>query len=239
MLAAGRARWCLRCASLFVLISGRALAALRLVCIDMIRRCRYATHRVVRFLPCTAATTLTVLLAPVRQEAGRTRAVSSGLPSHVGGALGERGALGVLLRPPSGLLRDSGSQWAAAVHVPMASSRSLAAAGIAHPRQWVAWTRLCGCDLPHIFRSCGVPCGALGATRLGPIPGQHCGRTSKFECCELSVVVISRILFHKTQGCGGAGRWGRGRDQQFHHSYTIVSTPCMIQLLLAYERHSS
>ena len=81
MLAAGRARWCLRCASLFVLISGRALAALRLVCIDMIRRCRYATHRVVRFLPCTAATTLTVLLAPVRQEAARTRAVSSGLPS--------------------------------------------------------------------------------------------------------------------------------------------------------------
>ena len=70
-------------------------------------------------------------------------------------------------------------------------------------------------------------CGAVGATRLGRIPGQHCGRTSKFERRELSVVVFRRVLIYKTAGYGGAVRWCRERDWPFRHSNTIVSTPCI------------
>ena len=55
-------------------------------------------------------------------------------------------------------------------------------------------------------------CGAVGATRLGRIPGQHCGRTSKFERRELSVVVFRRVLIYKTAGYGGAVRWCRERE---------------------------
>ena len=66
----------------------------------------------------------------------------------------------------------------------------------------------------------------VGATRLGRIPGQHCGRTSKFERRELSVVVFRRVLIYKTAGYGGAVRWCRERDWPFRHSNTIVFTPC-------------
>ena len=58
-------------------------------------------------------------------------------------------------------------------------------------------------------------CGDVGATRLGRIPGQHGGRMSKFERCELSVVVSSRILIYTTAGYGGAARWCCGRDRPF------------------------
>ena len=70
-------------------------------------------------------------------------------------------------------------------------------------------------------------CGVVGAARLRRIPGQQCGRTSKLERCELTVVVTSHILTHKTLSCGDTTRWGRGHDRPFLHSYTKVSTPCM------------
>ena len=86
--------------------------------------------------------------------------------------------------------------------------------------------------LSRIMSEVAVPlCGALVTTRLGRIPGQHCRRTSKFECCELSVVVIRRTLIHETLGCAGAGRWGSGRDRPFRHSYTNVYTPCRVRML--------
>jgi hypothetical protein len=81
LLDAVRTRRCSRWVSLFVFISGRALAALRLLCFDFIRICRSAGHRAMRFLPCTAATAMTALLAPVRQEAARSRVAPSDSPS--------------------------------------------------------------------------------------------------------------------------------------------------------------
>ena len=79
-------------------------------------------------------------------------------------------------------------------------------------------------------------CGAVGATRLGRIPGQHCGRTSKFERRELSVVVFRRVLIYKTAGYGGAVRWCRERDWPFRHSNTIVSMcVCHASLIPRYE----
>ena len=68
-------------------------------------------------------------------------------------------------------------------------------------------------------------CGVVGAARFRRIPGQQCGRTSKLERCELTVVVTSHILTHKTLSCGDTTRWGRGHDRPFLHSYTKVSTP--------------
>ena len=72
----GAARW----PSLFVLMPGRALAALGLFCFDLDRRCRSAAHRVARFLLCTAATAVTALFAPVWQGAPRRRAAPSAQP---------------------------------------------------------------------------------------------------------------------------------------------------------------
>ena len=87
--------------------------------------------------------------------------------------------------------------------------------------------RTCEGELSRKMSDVSVPrCDAIGAARLGRIPGPRCGRMSKFECHELTVVVISRALTHKTLGCGGAALWGRGRDRPFRHSYTIVDTPC-------------
>ena len=61
------------------------------------------------------------------------------------------------------------------------------------------------------------PCGVVGAARLRRIPGQQCGLTSKVERSELTVVLVSHVFIHKTLGCGGAARWGRGRDRPFRH----------------------
>lgn len=85
--------------------------------------------------------------------------------------------------------------------------------------------------MPHKISNVYVSrCGVVGAARLRRIPGQQCGRTSKVERCELTVVVISHVFTHKTLGCGGAARWGRGRDRPFRHSYTNVYTPCSTYL---------
>ena len=157
LLAAERTRRCSRCASLFVPIHGRALAALRLVCFTMIRRCRYAAHRVVRFLPCTAGSIVIMLRAPVRQEAARPRAVSSGVSSATVPTSAAHWESAVRLVCSCGHCRDSGSQRPTPGHECMASSRSLAAAGNAYPHSWVAWTRLCGCAVSHNVRSCGAP----------------------------------------------------------------------------------
>ena len=111
-----------------------------------LRRCG-SSAKVVRFLPCTVATTVTALLAPVRQEAAQSRAVSSGLPSATVLKLAVLWESALRSVCSCGTCRDGVRQRATAGHVRMASSRSPAAAGIAHPRQWLAWTRLCGCDV--------------------------------------------------------------------------------------------
>ena len=83
--------------------------------------------------------------------------------------------------------------------------------------------RACEDAVPCKMSDVRVPqCGTVGAARLGRIPGQHCGGTSKFERRELSVVVFSRILICETAGYGGAARWCRGSDRPFRHSNTIL-----------------
>ena len=108
----------------------------------------------------------------------------------------------------------------------MASSRAPKAAGITHPCHMHVWTRWAG-EVSRKMSDVSVPrCDAIGVARLGRFPGQQCDRTSKLECCELTVVVSSRILTHKILGCGGAALWGRGCERPFRHSYTNVYTPC-------------
>ena len=132
------------------------------------------------------------------------------------GALGERAALGVLMRAV-------GAQQRLCVkdgHMCMASSRAPKAAGITHPCHMHVWTRWAG-EVSRKMSDVSVPrCDAIGVARLGRFPGQQCDRTSKLECCELTVVVSSRIHTHKILGCGGAALWGRGCERPFRHSYT-------------------
>ena len=109
----------------------------------------------------------------------------------------------------------------------MASSRAPKAAGITHPCHMHVWTRWAG-EVSRKMSDVSVPrCDAIGVARLGRFPGQQCDRTSKLECCELTVVVSSRIHTHKILGCGGAALWGRGCERPFRHSYTNVYTPCI------------
>ena len=135
LLDAVRTRRCSRWVSLFVFISGRALAALRLLCFDFIRICRSAGHRAMRFLPCTAATAMTALLAPVRQEAARSRVAPSDSPSATVPTLAALWESALSLVCSRCLSSHSSSRPATAGHVHMALSRSPAAAGIVPPRQ--------------------------------------------------------------------------------------------------------
>ena len=139
------------------------------------------------------------------------------------GALGERAALGVLMRAV-------GAQQRLCVkdgHMCMASSRAPKAAGITHPCHMHVWTRWAG-EVSRKMSDVSVPrCDAIGVARLGRFPGQQCDRTSKLECCELTVVVSSRIHTHKILGCGGAALWGRGCERPFRQfaTRTLMFTP--------------
>jgi hypothetical protein len=217
---------CSRCASLFVLMAGRALAVLQLLGFQNVRCCRCAMRRAASLPPCTAATSVTAMFAPVCQGAAQARALLPDRPSATistdVGALEERAALGVLMRAV-------GAQQRLCVkdgHMCMASSRAPKAAGITHPCHMHVWTRWAG-EVSRKMSDVSVPrCDAIGVARLGRFPGQQCDRTSKLECCELTVVVSSRIPTHKILGCGGAALWGRGCERPFRHSYTNVYTPC-------------
>ena len=94
------------------------------------------------------------------------------------------------------------------------------------PMSHACMDALGGGGVTQNVRCVGAPVrSAIGVARLGRFPGQQCDRTSKLECCELTVVVSSRIHTHKILGCGGAALWGRGCERPFRHSYTNVYTP--------------
>ena len=129
--------------------------------------------------------------------------------------LGERAALSMLTQPSS--QSGDGAQWLAMCARRRAAARQLRGS-LTHVTGLHG--RACEGAVSHKISNVVVSrCGVVGAARLRRIPGQQCGRTSKVERCELTVVVISHILTHKTLGCGGATRWGRGRDpdRPFRH----------------------
>ena len=191
-------------------MTARALTALQHFCVSMVRVWRCAAHRGARLPPCTAANAVTAFLAPVRQGAARSRAASSGSPSATvgmrGGVLGERAALSMLTQPSS--QSGDGAQWLAMCARRRAAARQLRGS-LTHVTGLHG--RACEGAVSHKISNVVVSrCGVVGAARLRRIPGQQCGRTSKVERCELTVVVISHIITHKTLGCGGATRWCRG-----------------------------
>ena len=186
-------------------------------CVKIVRVWRCATHRGARLPPCTAANAVTAFVAPVRQGAARSRAASSGSSSATvgmrGGVLGERAALNMLTQPSS--QSGDGAQWLAMCAQRRAAARQLRGS-LTHVRGMHG--RACGGAMSHKISNVAVSrCGVVGAARLRRIPGQQCGRTSKVERCELTEVLISHVLIHKTLSCGRAARWGRGRDQPFRH----------------------
>ena len=198
-------------------MTARALAALQLLGFLIYNAAGVLSAPPPSLSLCAASTSVTALLAPVWQGAAQPRAAPPDRPSTTfgthGSAPGECAALGLLMWPIGVWWR----QHAMAGHVRMASSRAPAAAGITHTHQWPAWVRVWGCGVSHNFHIAVSRYGVVGAARLRRILGQRCGRTSKVERCELTVVVFSHAFIHKTLGCGGAARWGRGRDRPFRH----------------------
>ena len=100
------------------------------------------------------------------------------------------------------------------------------------PMSHACGTRLGGGGVTQHVRCVGAPVRCYRRGPFGWFAGQQCGRTSKLECCELTVAVSSRILTYKILRCGGAALWGRGRERPFRHSlylgYILLLAPPVV-----------
>ena len=167
MLDAVRTRRCSRWVSLFVLMTGRTLAALQLLGFVQVHCCRCAVRCAASFPLCAAATSVTTLLAPVCQGAAQPRAVLPDRPSATigtyAGALGEDEST----RHAHAACRGQRRLCATGDHMRMASSRAPTA-----PRQlrrspahvMCMDRRTCEGELSRKMYDVSVPrCDAIGA----------------------------------------------------------------------------
>ena len=180
--------------------------------------------RVVRFLPCTAATALSVLLAP----AARPRAVLSGLPSATiprlrrsGRARCARCALAAPVTMPAlpqcctcGMKGEHRAARNAAQNPPLFAYPT-------NPTRPRATTlleavRKCACvHLPVV--SCMRCSTSFSPVVWSTFRGWCVGRTSKMQRCVLSFVVIDHIYSRGILDLGGAARRSRRRNRWFRY----------------------
>ena len=94
------------------------------------------------------------------------------------------------------------------------SEKNCTAAGITRPCHVHAWTHLC--EVSRKMSDVSVPrCDAISAQPVcGRIPGQQCGRISKYEGHALTHETLGRLRRR------GALSGAVGRNRPFRHSYT-------------------